>query len=338
MSRRTNRIRLSVAPMMGWTDRHYRYLARQLTRDTMLYTEMVTAPAILHGDRSRLLGFHPAEHPVAVQLGGEDPVQLAACARVAEDFGYDEVNLNVGCPSDRVRQGRFGACLMADPERVAACVAAMRDAVAIPVTVKHRIGIDTLDRYEDMERFVRIVAGAGADAFIVHARKAWLDGLSPKENRTVPPLRHEEVHRLKRALPHLTIETNGGVTTLEDVVHHLDHVDGVMLGRAAYEDLWLLAQADATVHGLDREPPSRRDVVEAMLPYVELVQRAGEHPSRVTRHMVNLFRGVAGARAWRRHLSEHGHLEDAGPHVLRDAMAHVPDAVLDERPRALVAA
>ena len=332
MSRRVGRIRLSVAPMMGWTDRHYRYLARLVTRDTLLYTEMVTAPAVLHGDRNRLLGFDPAEHPVALQLGGEDPAELAACARVAQELGYDEVNLNVGCPSDRVQQGRFGACLMADPDRVAACVDAMRGAVDIPVTVKHRIGIDDADAYEDMERFVRIVAAAGVDACIVHARKAWLQGLSPKENRTVPPLRHAEVHRLKRAHPELVIETNGGIAGLADVQRHLEHVDGVMLGRAAYEDVWLLAGADAAIHGGSRTPPSRREVVGAMLPYVERVVSEGEPISRVTRHMVNLFRGVPGARSWRRHLSEHAHRPGAGPEVVADALALLPDAVLDDRP------
>ena len=318
--------------MMGWTDRHYRYLARQVSRDTLLYTEMVTAPAVLHGDRHRLLRFDQAEHPLALQLGGEDPAELARCARVAQELGYDEVNLNVGCPSDRVQQGRFGACLMADPDRVAACVDAMRRTVDIPVTVKHRIGIDGSDAYEDMERFVRIVARAGADAFIVHARKAWLQGLSPKENRTIPPLRHPEVHRLKRAFPELVIETNGGIAALADVERHLAHVDGVMLGRAAYEDVWLLAGADVRIHGSTRSAPSRRDVVEAMLPYMERVAREGEVVSRVTRHMVNLFRGVPGARAWRRHLSEHAHRPGAGAEVVADALALLPDAVLDDRP------
>lgn len=320
--------------MMQWTDRHYRYLARLLTSEALLYTEMVTTGAVLHGDRDRLLAYDPAEHPVALQLGGEDPAELAACARIAADLGYDEVNLNVGCPSDRVQQGRFGACLMAEPERVTACIQAMRDAVDIPVTVKHRIGIDDLDAYEHMERFVAIVAGAGADAFTVHARKAWLQGLSPKENRTVPPLRHAEVHRLKRAFPELIVETNGGIGGLDEVEEHLRHVDGVMVGRAAYEDVWMLATVDRRLYGSSRAGPTRRAVVEAMIPYVEGVLAGGGFVNHVTRHLVNLFRGVPGARAWRRHLSEHAHIPGADAGVLSDALALVPDHVLDERPQA----
>ena len=329
VSRRSERILLSVAPMMDWTDRHYRVLARQLTRRTLLYTEMVTAPAIVHGDRDKLLGFDASEHPVALQIGGEDPAELAEAARIGAGFGYDEINLNVGCPSDRVQQGRFGACLMAEPERVASGVAAMRDAVDVPVTVKHRIGIDDLDRYEDMERFVAVVAAAGADAFTVHARKAWLEGLSPKQNRTVPPLRHHEVHRLKRSFPELVIETNGGILDLGDARKHLGHVDGVMIGRAAYGDVWMLAGADARLYGELESVPTRRRAVEGVLPYVEALAQRGEPVSRVTRHLVNLFRAVPGARAWRRHLSENAHRPGAGPEVVIDALRLVPDAVLD---------
>ena len=329
MSRRSERILLSVAPMMDWTDRHYRVFARQLTRRALLYTEMVTAPAILHGDLDRLLGFDDVEHPLALQIGGEDPVELAAAARIGVEFGYDEINLNVGCPSDRVQRGRFGACLMAEPERVAEGVAAMREAVAVPVTVKHRIGIDDRDRYEDMERFVASVAAAGADAFTVHARKAWLQGLSPKENRTVPPLRHEEIHRLKRSFPELVVETNGGVRDLAAVQAHLEHVDGVMIGRAAYEDVWLLATVDARLYGETGHVPTRRSVVLGVLPYLEALAQRGEPVSRLTRHLVNLFRSVPGARAWRRHLSEHAHRPGAGADVVADALRLVPDAVLD---------
>ena len=329
MSRRTERVLLSVAPMMDWTDRHYRVLARQLTRRALLYTEMLTAPAILHGDRERLLGFDACEHPVALQIGGEDPAELAAAARIGAEFGYDEINLNVGCPSDRVQHGRFGACLMAEPERVAAGVAAMRDAVGVPVTVKHRIGIDDLDRYEDMERFVAVVAAAGADAFTVHARKAWLQGLSPRENRTVPPLRHHEVHRLKRSFPELVVETNGGILDLAGAEAHLDHVDGVMIGRAAYEDVWMLAAVDARLYREPGSVPTRRAAVEGMLPYLEALAQRGEPVRRVTRHMVNLFRAVPGARAWRRHLSENAHRPGAGPDVVTAALRLVPDAVLD---------
>ncbi|MDX1387987.1 MAG: tRNA dihydrouridine(20/20a) synthase DusA, partial [Acidobacteriota bacterium] len=243
-SRRGRAYPLSVAPMMDRTDRHYRRFVREITRRTLLYTEMITTGAVLQGDRDFLLGFSPEERPLALQLGGDDPEALSECARIAEDRGYDEVNLNVGCPSDRVRQGRFGACLMAEPERVADAVAAMREATSVPVTVKHRIGIDDLDRYEDMALFVRTVAGAGCDRFSVHARKAVLGGLSPKANRTVPPLRYEDVHRLKREHPGLRIEINGGIASLEEVRRQLEFVDGVMIGRAAYDDPFLLSTVD----------------------------------------------------------------------------------------------
>ncbi len=336
MARRGQRWPLSVAPMMGWTDRHYRYFMRQLTRETLLYTEMVTTGALLHGDRERLLGFSEEERPLALQLGGDDPGELAACARIAEAWGYDEVNLNVGCPSERVQRGRFGACLMAEPERVAACVAAMREAVALPITVKHRIGIDELDRYEDMARFVTVVAEEGADRFIVHARKAWLTGLSPKENRTIPPLRYKDVHRLKREHPQLTIELNGGVRSLEEAQRQLKHVDGVMIGRAAYETPYLLAEADRVFYRGSRVP-SRREVVEKMLPYIERMLRRRVHLSRITRHMLGLFARQPGARAWRRQLSEHAHREGAGTEVLLQALAHVPDEVLDARGERYVA-
>ena len=327
---------LSVAPMMDWTDRHYRYFMRQLTRETLLYTEMVTTGALLHGDRERLLGFSEEERPLALQLGGDDPEELAACARIAEAWGYDEVNLNVGCPSERVQRGRFGACLMAEPERVAACVAAMREAVALPITVKHRIGIDELDRYEDMARFVTIVAGGGADRFVVHARKAWLSGLSPKENRTIPPLRYEDVHRLKREYPQLTVELNGGVRSLEEAQRQLEHVDGVMIGRAAYETPYLLAEADRVFYG-GGQVPSRREVIQGMLPYIEEMLRRGVYLSRITRPMLGLFAHQPGARAWRRHLSEHAHREGAGTNVLLQALAYLPDEVLDARGERYVA-
>ncbi|MCP3960351.1 MAG: tRNA dihydrouridine(20/20a) synthase DusA [bacterium] len=320
---------LSVAPMMDRTDRHYRYFLRRITRRTLLYTEMVTTGAILKGDRDRYLGFDDDEKPLALQLGGDDPAQLAECARIAEDFGYDEVNLNVGCPSDRVQQGRFGACLMAKPQRVADAVAAMRAAVRIPVTVKHRIGVDDLDHYDHMRHFVETVAEARCDRFSVHARKAWLSGLSPRENREIPPLRYEDVHRLKRELPDLTIEVNGGITTLEQAEDHLRHVDGVMIGRAAYDRPYLFAEADRRFFGDDSRPPSRRQVVEAMLPYMERWHRQGAPVSRVTRHMLQLFAGQPGARAWRRYLSENAPRPGSGPEVVRAALARVPDEVLD---------
>lgn len=324
---------LSVAPMMDRTDRHFRVLVRQLTRRTLLYTEMVHSGAVLHGDRERLLGFDPVEHPLALQLGGDDPAALAESGRIAEDLGYDEVNLNVGCPSDRVQQGSFGVCLMGRPERVAEAVAAMRRAVSIPVTVKHRIGFDDQDRYEDMLRFVDVVADAGCDRFTVHARKAWLRGLNPKENREVPPLRYEEVHRLKRERPELEIEINGGIGTLEAATRHLERVDGVMIGRAAYDDPYLLAPADREIFGDEAAPVrSRREVVEALVPYVESRRSTGEPLPRIVRHFLGLISGCPGARAWRRHLTEGARRPGAGAGTLIEAVAAVPDEVLDARP------
>ncbi|XXF76166.1 tRNA dihydrouridine(20/20a) synthase DusA [Myxococcaceae bacterium GXIMD 01537] len=317
---------LSVAPMMDWTDRHCRFFHRQLSRHTLLYTEMLTTGAVLHGDRDRLLGFTPAEHPVALQLGGSDPAQLAAAARIGEEWGYDEINLNVGCPSDRVQSGRFGACLMAEPDLVARLVASMREAVRIPVTVKSRIAIDELEEWPTLEDFVRRVSAAGCTRFIVHARKAWLQGLSPRENRDVPPLRYELVHRLKAEFPHLDISINGGIKTLDAAAEHLQHVDGVMIGRAAYENPYLLAEADARLFGSTQPPPERHAVVEAMLPYIEDFRRQGAPLSAITRHMLGLFQGLPGARAWRRHLSENAHKGGAGPEVVSAALALVPRA------------
>lgn len=321
-------IRLSVAPMMDWTDRHCRTFHRLLSKNTLLYTEMVTTGAVLHGDRERLLGYDAAEHPVALQLGGSDPAELAACARIAEEWGYDEVNLNVGCPSDRVQSGRFGACLMAEPDLVARLVGAMREAVSIPVTVKHRIAIDEMEEWPTLDRFVRTVAAAGCTHFIVHARKAWLKGLSPKENRDVPPLRYELVHRLKRENPHLAIAINGGIRTLDEAEEHLATLDSVMIGRAAYETPYLLADADRRLFGgassSDSIGPDRHAVVEAMIPYVEDRMAKGTPLSAITRHMLGLFQGLPGARAWRRHISENAHRPGAGPEVLLKAAALVP--------------
>lgn len=260
---------LSIAPMMDRTDRHYRYFMRQITRRTLLYTEMVTTAAILHGDQEQLLGFSPEEKPLVLQLGGDNPNHLATCAKIAEDIGYDQVNLNVGCPSDRVQNGNFGACLMAQPELVAKAVEAMQKVVNIPVTIKHRIGIDDQDKYEDMANFVRIVANAGCQHFSVHARKAWLQGLSPKENRTIPPLRYEEVHRLKQEFPQLFIEINGGFKTLTEVKDQLQFVDAVMIGRAAYDHPYLFATADQEIYGEKTPPLTRQEVIEAMYPYLE---------------------------------------------------------------------
>lgn len=301
---------LSVAPMMDRSDRYFRRLMRLISRRTLLYTEMVTCPAILHGDRDHLLAFDPAEHPLALQLGGDDPGDLARCAKVAVDWGYDEVNLNVGCPSDRVQSGNFGACLMRTPERVAECVAAMRAAVSVPVTVKHRIGVDELDRYEDMARFVEIVAGAGCDRFTIHARKAWLQGLSPKQNRTIPPLRYAEIHRLAREFPGLGIEINGGIRSLDEVLAQLEQVDAVMVGRAAWDTPWMFAEADRAVFGASARElptPTRPAVVDAYLDHVEawLARPRGRGPSPtiLLRPLMNLFAARPGARRWKRTLN-----------------------------------
>jgi tRNA-dihydrouridine synthase A len=311
---------LSVAPMMDHTDRHFRYFLRQLTRHTLLYTEMITAQAILHGDRQRLLDFSPEEKPVALQLGGDDPQLLAECARIGQDWGYDEINLNVGCPSDRVQSGNFGACLMAQPDLVAQCVSAMQKAVEIPVTVKHRIGIDHRDSYEDLVHFVEIVANAGCQRFTVHARKAWLQGLSPKENRTIPPLRYEDVYQLKKDFPQLLIEINGGITQIEQIQRHLSHVDAVMVGRAAYENPYLFATVDRDIYHKTNLVPSRAEIIERMLPYVEERLRHGDRLNQITRHLLSLFNGQPRAKFWRRTLSDSTLLASAGPELLQTAL------------------
>lgn len=295
---------LSVAPMMDCTDRHDRYLLRLISRRTLLYTEMITASALARGDACRLLAFDRFEHPVALQVGGSDPALMASAARMAEDFGYDEVNINVGCPSDRVQSGAFGACLMAEPGTVAACVARMKQAVSIPVTVKTRIGIDDSDHYTFLQAFTAAVVEAGTDALIVHARKAWLRGLSPKENRDVPPLDYGRVHRLKRDWPGLEVIINGGIQSLAEAETQLAHVDGVMLGRAPYRDPYMLAEADGRFWGEPAEPCSRHEVVTAYLPYIRSQLEAGVPLNRITRHMMGLFQGCRGARAWRRALTE----------------------------------
>jgi tRNA-dihydrouridine synthase A len=315
---------LSVAPMMDWTDRNCRYFHRLISRRTLLYTEMLTTGAVLHGDRDRLLAFDPSEHPVALQLGGSEPDQLAAAARIGEEWGYDEINLNVGCPSDRVQSGRFGACLMAEPELVARLVSAMREVVRVPVTVKSRIAIDDLEEWPTLERFIRTVSKAGCTRFIVHARKAFLQGLSPKENRDVPPLRYDLVYQLKSEYPHLDISLNGGVKDLDAAAGHLERVDGVMIGRAAYENPYLLAEADRRFFGAGEAPPARHAVVDAMLPYIEARRAQGAPLSAITRHMLGLFQGLPGARAWRRYLSENAHQPGAGPEVVAAAAAKVP--------------
>jgi tRNA-dihydrouridine synthase A len=315
--------RFSVAPMMDWTDRHCRVLHRRLTRRALLFTEMVTSAAVLHGDRERLLGFSPVEQPLALQLGGSDPAELAAATRIADGFGYDEINLNVGCPSDRVQSGRFGACLMAEPELVAECVRAMRDATDRPVTVKCRIGIDDQDPERALDEIARAVVEAGADALIVHARKAWLQGLSPKENRDIPPLDYDRVYRLKAALPQVPVIINGGIATVADAKAHLAHVDGAMLGRAAYQEPWRLLSVDPELFGEVPPHATMHQAIEALLPYIARERAAGTRLHAITRHLVGAFHGVPGARAFRRHLAEHCVRPDAGPDALRAALALV---------------
>lgn len=316
---------LSVAPMLDWTDRHCRFFLRLLTRHTLLYSEMVTTGAVLHGPREQLLAYDPAEHPLALQLGGSDPLELAHCARIAAEFGYDEVNLNIGCPSNRVQSGRFGACLMAEPDRVADCVAAMQTAVTLPITVKTRIGIDDRDSYAELAHFINRVAAGGCTTFIIHARKAWLNGLSPKENREIPPLRYEVVQRIKQDFPHLTIVLNGGLTSLDQVAEQLRHVDGVMLGRAAYQTPYILADVDRRFFGATLAPPSRHQVIQNFLPYVEAQLRQGTPLHSMTRHLFGLFQGLPGARAWRRALSEQAPRRGAGVEVLTTALRLAPE-------------
>ena len=312
--------RLSVAPMMDWTDRHCRYFLRLLNPCALLYTEMLTSAALVRGDAQRLLAFDAAEHPVAAQLGGSDPAELARAARLAADAGYDEVNLNCGCPSDRVQSWRFGACLMAEPATVAAAISAMRDAVDVPVTVKCRIGIDELDTWAHFLDFIDTVAATGCDTFIVHARKAWLHGLSPKQNREVPPLDYDRVVRLKQERPALTVVLNGGLKTGEAVTDALAQVDGVMLGRAAYHDPWLLHELMRPVFDVAPTLTTRAEVVHAYLPYMERELRAGTPLHSMTRHMLGMFQGQPGARAWRRHLSENAHRAGAGVAVVERAL------------------
>lgn len=317
--------RFSIAPMLDWTDRHCRYFHRLLTKEALLYTEMVTTGAILFG-KGDYLAYNREEQPVALQLGGSDPQALAECAKRAEALGYNEVNLNAGCPSDRVQNGRFGACLMAEPELVADCVKAMKEAVSIPVTVKTRIGIDDSDSYEFLQRFITIVSEqGGCDNFTLHARKAWLSGLSPKENREIPPLDYSRVYQVKRELPHLTIAINGGIKTLEEAKQHLQYVDGVMIGREAYQNPGMLAFVDRELFGSEEEIRQAADIVEAMYDYIEQELSKGTYLGHITRHMLGLFQGVPGARQFRRHLSENAHKAGADVDVLRQALSLVTE-------------
>lgn len=320
--------RFCVAPMMDWTDRHDRFFLRLLSRHARLYTEMLTTGALIHGDRARFLRFDAAEHPVALQLGGADAEALARCAEFGQAAGYDEINLNCGCPSDRVQEASFGACLMLQPQKVAAGVAAMARAVTLPVTVKCRIGVDQSEDYAFLRAFVEEVAAAGCGTFIVHARKAWLSGLSPKENREIPPLCYDTVYRLKQEFPRLRIVINGGIRTLDEAEAHLRHVDGVMLGREAYENPWLLAAVDARLFGADAPALTRAEVVRRLMPYVERELAAGATLAHITRHILGLYRGQPSGKAFRRVLSQQACRPGAGLEVLEAALAEVEPTLL----------
>ncbi|WP_394252969.1 tRNA dihydrouridine(20/20a) synthase DusA [Vibrio profundi] len=316
--------RFSVAPMLDWTDRHCRYFHRLLSQQTLLYTEMVTTGAILHG-KGDFLAYSEEEHPLALQLGGSNPTDLAECAKLAAERGYDEVNLNVGCPSDRVQNGRFGACLMAEPELVADCVSAMKEVTDIPVTVKTRIGIDDQDSYEFLTNFISTVSEkGGSEQFTIHARKAWLSGLSPKENREIPPLDYNRAYQIKKDFPELVIALNGGITTLEDSIEHLKHLDGVMIGREAYHSPFILAEVDQQIFGLDTPIKKRSQVVEEMYPYIEKELSNGASLGHISRHMLGLFQSMPGARQWRRYISENAHKKGAGIEVMQTALAKIP--------------
>lgn len=315
--------RLSVAPMIDWTNRHCRYFHRLFSAQAVLYSEMITTGAILHGPRNNLLAFDKSERPVALQLGGCDPLALAKCAQFAAETGYDEINLNIGCPSDRVQSGRFGACLMAEPTLVADCVAKMRAAVPLPITVKTRIGIDDLDSYESLVHFIATVANAGCKTFIIHARKAWLQGLSPKENREIPPLRYEIVNQVKQDFPLLEIVINGGITTAQQALEHLALLDGVMIGRAIYHNPFLLAEISKKVYNNVTVLPSRISILERYLPYIQQQLEMGVRLGTLIRPMLGLFQAKPGARAWRRYLSEHSHKPNAGIEVVKGAMEFI---------------
>lgn len=316
---------VSIAPMMDRTDRHYRYFLRQITRRTLLYTEMITSQAIIHGDRHKLLDFSLVEKPLVLQIGGDNPTLLAECAKIGEDWGYNAINLNIGCPSPRVQNGNFGACLMTQPELVAQAVEKMQQAVQIPVTVKHRIGVDECDRYQDMVNFVRIVSEAGCTNFSVHARKAWLQGLSPKENRDVPPLRYEDVYRLKQDFPQLFIEINGGITNLKQVKTHLKSLDAVMIGRAAYDRPYIFATVDRDIFNENVVPRSRKEIVEAMLPYIDYWVGRGTRLNSISRHLLQLFAEQPGTKAWKRYITENACLPGADSLVVSNALKKVKE-------------
>lgn len=314
---------LSIAPMMDYTDRHDRYFLRLISKHLLLYTEMVTCQALIHGDAQRFLRFDESEHPVALQLGGSDPKDLAICSQMVEQAGYDEVNLNVGCPSDRVKSGQFGACLMAEPEHVAECVSAMQSKVSIPVTVKCRIGIDDQNEFTELPLFIETLVDAGCDTFIIHARKAWLQGLSPKENRDVPPLNYDLVYEMKKKFPQLNIIINGGIHNLDEAKNHLQIVDGVMIGRAAYHNPYMLAEADNVLYGDEKNIPSRHQILSEFLPYIDAQINEGIKLTQISRHILGLFQGLPGARLFRRHISENANKPGADSQVIKDAAKFV---------------
>ncbi|WP_281170420.1 tRNA dihydrouridine(20/20a) synthase DusA [Neptunomonas japonica] len=317
--------RFCIAPMMDWTDKHCRMFHRILSKNTVLYSEMVTSGALIFGDKHRHLAYNEGEHPVALQLGGSDPIDLAKCARLAQEYGYDEVNLNVGCPSDRVQNNMIGACLMEYPEKVRDCMSAMQDAVDIPVTIKHRLGIDNLDSDELLHHFVDTVQTSGCSTFIVHARKAILQGLSPKENRDVPPLQYDRVYKLKQAFPELEIIINGGIKTLDDSQEHLKHVDGVMMGREAYQNPYILAEVDSALYGISQQVMSRIEAVEAYLPYIEEQLRQDVYLNHISRHILGIFHGMPGGKQFRRLISEEAHKRGAGIEVIQQALAKIKE-------------
>jgi tRNA-dihydrouridine synthase A len=323
MHKKTLDRRFCVAPMLDWSDRHCRVFWRQLSRDAVLYTEMITTGALIHGDHEKHLNYSELEHPLALQLGGSDPKALADSCHMAQDWGYDEVNLNCGCPSDRVQNGFFGACLMSRPDLVADCVKAMKDSVDIAITVKHRIGIDEQEGYGPLQDFVAAIAEAGTDAIIVHARKAWLQGLSPKENREIPPLEYGLVHRLKEDFPELEIIINGGIQSIDDAASQLSHVDGIMMGRSAYQTPYILADVDERFYQRDAAPKTRFDIIRNMFPYIETELGKGTRLNHMTRHVLGLFNGEAGGRLFRRHISEHAHRPGAGIEILEQALTFV---------------
>ncbi len=306
--------------MLDWTDRHYRFFARLISKNAVLYTEMITTGALIHGDRDRYLQFNQEEAPLALQLGGSNPEELSTCAKMAEDLGYDEINLNVGCPSDRVQNNMIGACLMGHPGLVADCIDAMQKAVSIPVTVKHRIGIDDQDSYEELHHFINTIAGTGCSTFIVHARKAILQGLSPKENRDIPPLKYEVAYKLKQDFPSLEIIVNGGIKTIDECLEHIDHLDGVMVGREAYQNPWLLNQVDQALYGAPKSILTRHQVLEEMLPYIELEMKKGAYLGHITRHILGIFHSMPGGRKFRRYISENAHKPGATIDVLKNAL------------------